>query len=67
MKELLGLLGKRVESASIGAVFGCLVCEFIAKVPFVSRYIGEGYSEGKFFDHGVDSFDGDVFCFPWVA
>ena len=24
-------------------------------------------SEGKFFDHRVDSFDGDVFGFPWVA
>ena len=33
----------------------------------MSRYIGEGYREGKFFDHGVDSFDGDVFSFPWVA
>jgi len=44
-----------------------LICEFVAKVPFVSRYIGEGYSEGKFIDHGVNSFDGDVFSFPWVA
>ena len=33
----------------------------------MSRYIGEGYSEGKFFDHRVDSFDGVVFGFPWVA
>ena len=33
----------------------------------MSRYIGEGYSEGKFFDHRVDSPDGDVFGFPWVV
>ena len=33
----------------------------------MGRYIGEGDSEGKFFDHGVDSPDGGVFGFPWVA
>ena len=33
----------------------------------MGRYIGESYSEGKFFDHGVYSLDGDVFGFPWVA
>ena len=27
----------------VGAVFGCLICEFVAKVTFVSRYIGECY------------------------
>ena len=52
---------------SISAVFGCLICEFVAKVSFMSRYIGEGYSEGKFFDHRVDSSDGNVLGFPWVA
>ena len=44
LKELLGLLGKRVDAA-VALFFIQLamvpVSEFVAKVAFVSRYVGE--------------------------
>ena len=33
----------------------------------MGRNIDESYSQGKFFDHRVDSPDGDVFGFSWVV